>query len=198
MASFTTPLHGADGTCAGLSTLNASETCMPSCDSDFVALGVVKCDGDTGMLINTFRCEKRGLWLGFGQNAQRQGRATGAKALDVTNEGEAVARWTYTAGGDIYSSPAISADGQTIYVGSYDNKLHAVKASDGTARWAAPYATGGDIPSSPAISADGLTIYVGSNDNKLHAVKASDGTARWAAPYATGGYIDSSLSLIHI
>ena len=81
MASFTTPLHGANGTCAGLSTLNASETCMPSCDSNFVALGVVKCDGDTGMLINTFRCEKRGLWLGFGPERAAAGEGDWGKGV---------------------------------------------------------------------------------------------------------------------
>ena len=58
--------------------------------------------------------------------------------------------------GIVDSSPAISADGQTIYVGGHDNKLHAVKAADGTARWAAPYATGGVIYSSPLSAPMGL------------------------------------------
>ena len=88
--------------------------------------------------------------------------------------------------------PAISADELTIYVGSYDNKLHAINALDGTARWAAPTPRAVLSHSSPAISADRLTIYVGSYDNKLHAIKASDGTSRWGSSRRHGGDIPSS------
>jgi hypothetical protein len=34
--------------------------------------------------------------------------------------------WTYTTGGAIEGAPAISANGQTIFVGSADKKLHAI------------------------------------------------------------------------
>jgi outer membrane protein assembly factor BamB len=33
-------------------------------------------------------------------------------------------KWSYTTGGNVWSSPAISADG-TVYVGSADHKLYA-------------------------------------------------------------------------
>eukprot|EP00946_MAST-07B_sp_MAST-7B-sp1_P000058 g58.t1 len=199
MASFTTPLHGANGTCAGFSTLDASETCMPSCESDFVALGVVKCDGDTGILINTFRCEQRGLWLGFTHVMQHGHRATGKPMLDVTTHGESVVDWTYTTGSSIHSSAAISPDGQNIYFGSGyqtgdDNRLHAIRASNGSSIWT--YTAGGYIISSPVISSDGRTIFVGSGDQKLHAVDASNGEKKWA--FATGDAISfSSPALSH-
>jgi outer membrane protein assembly factor BamB len=61
----------------------------------------------------------------------------------------------------------IGADG-TIYVGSDDNKLYAIRA-DGTLKWS--YTTGSAVRSSPAIGADG-TIYVGSFDNKLYALSS--------------------------
>jgi outer membrane protein assembly factor BamB len=92
--------------------------------------------------------------------------------------------WAYTTGGYIESSPAIGADG-TIYVGSWDSKLHAVNPN-GTLKWS--YTTGNEILSSPAIGADG-TIYVGSLDSTLHAVNPN-GTFKWS--YATGGSIYSS------
>ena len=41
------------------------------------------------------------------------------------------AGWRYQTGNDVYSSPAVSGDGLTVYVGSYDNYLHAVDASTG-------------------------------------------------------------------
>ena len=34
--------------------------------------------------------------------------------------------WEFKTGGDVYSSPAIGSDG-TVYVGSNDNKLYAIK-----------------------------------------------------------------------
>jgi outer membrane protein assembly factor BamB len=68
----------------------------------------------------------------------------------------------------VFSSPAIGSDG-TIYVGSCDNKLYAIKP-DGTLKWSFP--TGYWVFSSPAIGSDG-TIYVGSYDGKLYAIYGS-------------------------
>ncbi|MBN2101455.1 MAG: PQQ-binding-like beta-propeller repeat protein, partial [Candidatus Aenigmarchaeota archaeon] len=52
-----------------------------------------------------------------------------------------------------------------VYVGSNDDKLYAINATNGTEIWS--YTTGSDVRSSPII-ADGI-VYVGSNDNKLYA-----------------------------
>ena len=41
--------------------------------------------------------------------------------------------WKYATGGVVGSSPAIASDG-TIYVGSHDHKLYALK-SDGSLKW---------------------------------------------------------------
>jgi outer membrane protein assembly factor BamB len=69
--------------------------------------------------------------------------------------------------------PAIGADG-TIYVGSWDYNLYAVKP-DGSEKW--KFFAGNPVPS-PAISADG-TIYVGSgNDRHLYAINP-DGALKW-------------------
>ena len=102
--------------------------------------------------------------MSFRQNAQHQGRATGKKVFDLTR-GTAAARWTYKTGNYINSSPVISSDGSTVYVGNQDKKLHAVKTSDGTVLWT--YETGGYVESSPAISSDGSTVYIGSDDYRL-------------------------------
>jgi len=82
-------------------------------------------------------------------------------------------KWAYTAAGDITSSPAIAVDG-TIYVGSDDNKLHAVNP-DGTEKWT--LTAGGDV-SSPAIGRYG-TVYFGSDDGKLHEV-SPEGEEIWS------------------
>jgi hypothetical protein len=74
-------------------------------------------------------------------------------------------KWAFTTGYLVNSSPAVGADG-SVYVGSNDHKLYAVKP-DGTQKWA--FTTGNVVTSSPALSADG-TVYVGSWDGKLYAV----------------------------
>ena len=35
-------------------------------------------------------------------------------------------RWSFATGGYVYSSPAVSSDGATVYVGSWDNKVYAL------------------------------------------------------------------------
>jgi outer membrane protein assembly factor BamB len=95
-----------------------------------------------------------------------------------------VEKWAFAAGGEIYSSPAIGKDG-TIYFGSWDKNLYAVKR-DGSLKWAFP--TGDIVWSSPAVAADG-TIYAGSSDKNLYAVNP-DGTQKWA--FLAGGAVDSS------
>ncbi len=99
--------------------------------------------------------------------------------------------WKFKAGSYLYSSsPALSGDGSTVYVGSYDDNLYAINTLDGSLKWT--FATGGKIvSSSPAIATDG-TIYVGSYDGKLYAITDSgtSGTLKWA--YTTGARINSS------
>lgn len=103
-----------------------------------------------------------------------------------------VLKWTYTTLGRL-DSPALSADGSTIYAGGsadqngqmVDNKLYAISSS-GSLRWT--FATGGGIITAPVIGADGV-IYFGSIDGKLYAVYPN-GSLKWA--FTTGGVIRSS------
>ena len=53
--------------------------------------------------------------------------------LEAKGEEIGVLKWKYETGGNVYSSPAIGADG-TIYVGSDDNYLYAINP-DGSLRW---------------------------------------------------------------
>jgi outer membrane protein assembly factor BamB len=69
----------------------------------------------------------------------------------------------------VLSSPAVSPDGVSIFVGSYDSKVYALNAATGVQRWA--FATGGGVLSSPAVSPDGASIFVGSIDGKVYAVR---------------------------
>jgi outer membrane protein assembly factor BamB len=81
----------------------------------------------------------------------------------------------------------VGPDG-TIYIGSWDGKLYALRDRGNRAELAWEYTAGPFVVSSPAIGPDG-TIYVGSGDTQLHAINP-DGTPRWT--FATGDWVDSS------
>jgi outer membrane protein assembly factor BamB len=92
--------------------------------------------------------------------------------------------WRTEVGVVLDSCPAIAEDG-TLYVGSRDKHLYALKP-DGSILWS--YETGHRIQSSPVIGPDG-TIYIGSMDRRLHAVHP-DGSRKWM--FETGNYVHSA------
>ncbi len=80
--------------------------------------------------------------------------------------------WTFPAGGEVSSAPAIGADG-TVYVGSWDKKLYALDGATGQKLW--EFQTGSAV-SSPVMGADG-TVYVGADG--YYAVDGTTGATRW-------------------
>jgi uncharacterized repeat protein (TIGR02543 family) len=148
-----------------------------------IALGVVLCMVLSPVIAlmpaNTARAQPADSpWPMFRQNAQRTGRSpySGPEVPKL--------KWSFTTGDEIFSSPAIGADG-TIYVGSFDGKLWAINP-DGSPKWS--LLTGGEVHSSPAIGADG-SIYFGSLDGNLYA-RNPDGSWKWR--FTTGGPISCS------
>ena len=81
--------------------------------------------------------------------------------------------WAFDTGGDVRSSPALSPDGATLYIGSDDAKVYALQTSTVEQQWA--FDTGGHVRSSPALSPDGATLYIGSWDDKVYALPILDG-----------------------
>lgn len=112
--------------------------------------------------------------------------ATLAPFVAVRGE-EGELKWKYKTNNWVYSSPAVAEDG-TIYVGSYDNHLHAVNP-EGEMKWKFPVSA--PIWSAPAIAVDG-TVYFGSEDTYVYAVNP-DGGEKWR--YKTGGAIQSSAAI---
>ena len=96
-------------------------------------------------------------------------------------------RWRYLSGGNCTSSPALSADGATLYYGGYDKNLYALATANGALRWTAPL--GDEVrASSPAVDANGV-IYIGCYDGKIYAINADGSLKR---TWATGAFIRSS------
>lgn len=108
-------------------------------------------------------------WTMFHRGLNHSGVYPGV--IDMTNFGKL---WSYTMGNWSYSSsPAISQD--ILYIGSYDKKIYAVNATNGSLIWT--YTTKGIVRSSPAVANN--IVYAGSGDKNLYALNATDGTYIW-------------------
>ncbi len=90
-------------------------------------------------------------------------------------------RWTQLTGtGSFFQSRAVT-DGDTFYLGGWDNTLYALNVLTGTPRWTTTM--GRNFYFSPAIASPTLgngRLYICSNDGLLHAVNLQTGKDDWA------------------
>lgn len=86
---------------------------------------------------------------------------------------QGILAWTFTTGGKIHSSPAVSNG--IVYFGSQDYYIYAVDAATGRQIWA--FKTRSFVESSPVVS--GGVVYCGSNDGTLYALNAMTGEKIW-------------------
>lgn len=112
--------------------------------------------------------------------------------VTVTVPVHAASKWAapLSLGGVVESSPAVSPDGSTVYIGSGDGNLYAVNDS-GTVKWSR--SLGASVQSSPAVSSDGSMIYVGSGKDSLYAITAENNQA-WSCPIGSRVYSSPALS----
>jgi outer membrane protein assembly factor BamB len=100
-------------------------------------------------------------------------------------------RWTHTTEGMVYSSPAVSADGNQVYVCSEDGKLHAL-GRDGSELWNFETAgfgvVGGSILASPTVADDGTVYVAGLYDSNLYALDPNDGNTNWVCHFDSNGW----------
>jgi eukaryotic-like serine/threonine-protein kinase len=88
-------------------------------------------------------------------------------------------KWRFQTKGRIFSSPVV--DGGTVFVGSSDARLYAVRASDGAELW--HFASKGAVNSTPAVW--NRSVFFSSLDGNIYAVNEADGKERWH--FRTGG-----------
>ena len=88
-------------------------------------------------------------------------------------------KWTFRTGGAVTASPALNADGTTLYVGSADRRFYAINAEDGSTNWFLKLP--GPITASATVGDDGL-IYVACGDGRLYAIRdeGTSGTNIWS------------------
>ncbi len=106
----------------------------------------------------------------------------GTTAFSVPQDTRPV--WTFRCEDDVRSSPRLA--GSMLCVGSYDNNLYNLQASDGSFLWKFPTEAG--IASTPCVHED--RILIGSEDGKMYAVSQRLGQQEWQC--VTGGAIRSS------
>jgi outer membrane protein assembly factor BamB/subtilisin family serine protease len=90
---------------------------------------------------------------------------------------DGTAKWTFKAGNDIYTAPAVDAAGNIYFSVLNNGKLFSL-TSAGVLRWGYDGASLG-ATSSPALSPDGGTVYYAGYDARLHAVQTSSGQSLW-------------------
>ena len=130
-------------------------------------------------------------WPQFHATAGRVGLNSSETKLSTKTVGSLRLKWrawTRSTSGSSGSAPAV-VNG-TIYVGSDDGNVYALRASDGSVVW--KYKTGGAVDSSPAV-VSGI-VYVGSGDGKIYALDASTGARIWS--YTTGAKITTAAALV--
>ena len=85
--------------------------------------------------------------------------------------------WSTRTGGLVMAGPAVEPATSTVYVGSKDDRLYALDADSGSARWTSD--AGDSIIGCPTVAGD--HVLVGSYDETLHAVEKHTGDAVWHA-----------------
>ncbi|WP_432762670.1 PQQ-binding-like beta-propeller repeat protein [Anaerolinea thermophila] len=98
------------------------------------------------------------------------------KSLLISSEENTKPLWTFECEDEIRGGPAF--ENGLIYVGSYDNNLYAVDATDGKFVWKFP--TEGGIVTRPAFG-EGLVIF-GSEDHRIYALNSRSGKIAWTYP----------------
>ncbi len=123
--------------------------------------------------------------------------SAGLYAFDV-NTGEVV--WVYPTEMPLGNSPTVVGD--TLYVGGFDNKMHALTANPDTSTLSTDsdtghrindqvvwtYEAGAGFDTNPLV-VDGV-VYAGNRDEYFYAIDATDGSLRWR--YKTDGSIHFS------
>ena len=109
-----------------------------------------------------------------------------SSAASTAAPGRATELWSFTTGGIV---SALAVSGGTVFAGSTDDRVYALRASDGRRRWAFP--TRGPVQSK--ITAAGGLVFTGSNDASVYALRATDGARVWTFP--AGGAVQSAIVL---
>jgi outer membrane protein assembly factor BamB len=122
-------------------------------------------------------------WSQFRNGAAHTGHNATERSLSPANVSRLRFAWTYRTSQPVWSSPAVV--GTTLFIGSNDRRVYALRASDGRQLWSAEV---GGRPAAPAVSRG--VVYVFSDDARLTAFLAHNGERRWSTvvSHVKGGF----------
>lgn len=112
-------------------------------------------------------------------------------AFDPVQGGTPAPKWSFATGNKANGSPSI-ANG-VVYIGSEDNKLYAIRLSNGEKIWESK-AYADNTVSTPTIDKEGK-VYFGIKEKAFYALNASDGTESWSKTDFSDDFIFSSATL---
>lgn len=103
-------------------------------------------------------------------------------------------KWRFKTDSNVESTPAVSADGHSLYVGSSDMFLYCLSTATGLQKW--NYETGGPVSGgSPVLSPDNKMVYFASWDYNVYALNTLVGlpnNGKEAVLFKAGSYINAA------
>ena len=99
--------------------------------------------------------------------------------------------WKLNLGGSAPGSPAVSSDGNTLYLGSFSKKVFAVDAASGSVRWTAD--TKDWVWSAPALGGD--TLFAADISGNIYSLGVPNGKNAWPTLQPDGPITGSPLIL---
>jgi outer membrane protein assembly factor BamB len=116
-----------------------------------------------------------------GWELTRPGKSGPAAATQAADKRVA---WIHKADGPVRTGAAISADGETVYIGSDKGTVYVLNAASG--HQADPYRVGGAVSgvTMSGVTAPGDTLLVGSADGKVYAFAIGGSGVTWTSPAA--------------
>jgi outer membrane protein assembly factor BamB len=122
-------------------------------------------------------------WSQFRNGPAHTGYNATERSLSGANVSRLRVAWTHRTSQPVWSSAAVV--GTTLYIGSNDRRVYALRASDGRQIWSAGV---GGRPAAPAVSRG--VVYVFADDSSLTAFLAHNGERRWSTVVSTvrGGF----------
>ncbi len=99
--------------------------------------------------------------------------------------------WKVNLDGSAPGSPSVSADGSTLYVGSFASKVYAIDAATGQIRWSTK--TANWVWGTPGLSGD--AIYIADINGQIYSLGSTDGQNAWPVLAPDGPVTASPLVL---
>ena len=171
-------------------TISATQITIPA-DIPFGPTPITATGGTSGR-VATFQAYVSNDSTQLGYGPTRPGFENHDSVLDkhqaTTRTNMLAPAWTFSAGGAIDSTPAISQG--VAYFGDETKDVYAVTITTGTPVWSTTVASA--VESSPAVD-DGLVIF-GTDAGKVVALRTADGTVDWST--SVGGKVTSAPAVV--